>query len=222
MKTLAIIPARGGSKGVPRKNLVPVNGKPLLVWTIEAAIKAWTVNKVAVSTEDKEIAGIAKLYQVEVVKRPDELATDEASAESVLLHTLAHLKSAGYEPDLVVFLQCTSPLTTEDDIDNVVSALLDQRADSALSVVPFHYFLWNESGEGINHKRSCRPRRQDREPQYIETGGIYVMRTKGFLAVKHRFFGKTIVHVCGGPHMEIDDPFDLAMADALLREKENG
>ncbi len=225
MENLAIIPARGGSKSVPRKNLLPLAGKPLIASTIEAALQAATVSRVVVSTDDAEIAIVSEKHGAEVVWRPDEISGDRASSESALLHVLEHLKQReSYWPDLVVFLQCTSPLTTGEDIDGCVRKLLEEDADSCLSVAAFHSFLWrntpDNSAEGINHDKSFRPRRQEMEPQFRETGAVYVMRTEGFLAAKHRFFGKTVLYVVDGERcLEIDEPVDVEIAEVLLRQR---
>jgi N-acylneuraminate cytidylyltransferase len=226
MSNCAIIPARGGSKGIPRKNVRLLAGKPLVAHTIDHARQAQHVNRVVVSTDDPEIAAIAQQYGAEVVWRPAEISGDTASSESALLHALEHLRSTeGYEPDLLVFLQCTSPLTLPEDIDGTVQALLDENADSALAVTPFHYFLWrrDEKGDavGINHDKRVRPLRQQREPQYLETGAVYVMRTQGFWQAKHRFFGKTAMYVVPPERcLEIDEPVDFQIAEMLLQEQE--
>ncbi|BCW97597.1 MAG: transferase [Armatimonadota bacterium] len=225
MENLAIIPARGGSKSVPRKNLLPLAGKPLIASTIEAALQAETVSRVVVSTDDAEIAIVSEKHGAEVVWRPEEISGDRASSESALLHVLEHLdRHESYRPDLLVFLQCTSPLTTSDDIDGCVRKLLEENADSCLSVAAFHSFLWrnmpDNSAEGINHDKSFRPRRQEMEPQYRETGAVYVMRTEGFLAARHRFFGKTVLYVVDGERcLEIDEPVDVEIAEVLMRQR---
>ena len=225
MECLAIIPARGGSKGIPRKNILPLSGKPLIAYNIEQALRSVYVNRVVVSTDDAEIAGVARRYGAEMVWRPAEISGDSASSESALLHTLQFLQqSEGYQPDLLVFLQCTSPLTLAEDIDGAVQALLDEKADTALAVIPFHYFLWrqvdNTDAVGINHDKHVRPLRQEREPQYLETGAVYVMRAPRFLQVRHRFFGKTALYVMPAERrLEIDDPIDFQIAEALLQSK---
>jgi N-acylneuraminate cytidylyltransferase len=224
--TLTIIPARGGSKGIPRKNVLPVAGKPLLAWNIEAARAARRVDRVVVSTDDPEIAAVARRFGAEVVDRPAELSGDKASSEAALLHTLEHLEAAeGYRPDLVAFLQCTSPLTAPEDIDGTIEALERERADTALAVVPFHYFLWRPDGSGdgvgINHDKRVRPMRQDREAQYLESGALYVMKAAGFREARHRFFGKTALHEMPAERRwEIDDPVDLEIAEVLLRARD--
>ncbi len=225
MENLAIIPARGGSKSVPRKNLLPLAGKPLIAATIEAALQARTVSRVAVSTDDAEIAIVSEKHGAEVIWRPEEISGDRASSELALLHALEHLeRTESYRPDLLVFLQCTSPLTTGDDIDGCVQTLLDEQADSCLSVAAFHSFLWrvgpDGAAEGINHDKSYRPRRQEMEPQYRETGAVYVMRREGFLAARHRFFGRTVLYVVDGERcLEIDEPVDVEIAEVLMRQR---
>lgn len=224
MQTLAIIPARGGSKGILRKNIRILAGKPLIAHTIDCALQTKYLSRLIVSTDDPEIAKAAKEYRSEVVMRPAAISGDRASSESALLHVLDHLANTdAYEPDLVVFLQCTSPLTLPEDIDGTIQALLDENADSALAVTPFHYFLWNqnESGNavGINHDKRFRPLRQDRERQFLETGAVYVMRTQDFKETKHRFFGKTAIYVMPPERcLEIDDPVDFSIAEVLMRE----
>lgn len=223
-KCIAIIPARGGSKGIPRKNVLPLAGKPLIAHNIEQARAARFVDRVIVSTDDAEIGAVAHRYGAEVIWRPAEISGDRASSESALLHALEHLQeSEGYRPDLLVFLQCTSPLTIAADIDGTVQALLDVQADSALAVTPFHYFLWRQEGDdvvGINHDKRYRPLRQERPPQYLETGAVYVMRVPGFQAARHRFFGRTALYIQPAERRwEIDDPVDFQVAEVLLRQE---
>jgi N-acylneuraminate cytidylyltransferase len=220
----AIIPARGGSKGIVGKNLRVLGGRPLIAHTLLAARASRRVDKVVVSTDDPGIAEVSRLYGADLVSRPVELASDTATSESALLHALGTLAAErGYEPDLVVFLQCTSPLTLAEDIDATIAKLIDERADTALSVAPFHYFVWKlQGGEalGVNHDKRVRPRRQDREPEYLETGAVYAMRRTGFLSAQHRFFGKTVFYemplerVC-----EIDELVDLEVAELRLRQR---
>ena len=226
LETLVIIPARGGSKGIPRKNLQPLAGRPLLAHTIKHARQACNVSRIVVSTDDAQIAAISGQYGAEVVWRSAEISGDTAASELALLHVLEYLQQAeGYEPDLVVFLQCTSPLTLSEDIEGTIQVLLDEKADSALAVTPFHYFLWrrDKSGNavGINHDKAVRLMRQQREPQYRETGAVYVMRTQGFLQAKHRFFGSTAMYVMPLERcLEIDEPVDFRIAEVLMRDQQ--
>jgi len=219
---LAIIPARGGSKGIPRKNVLPLAGKPLIAYAIEAARESRHIDRVVVSTDDVEIGEVASQYGAEVVWRPAALASDIARSEDALLHVLEHLESTeSYAPELVVFLQCTSPLTTASDIDGTIDALLSNEADSALAVTDFHYFLWKKDGHGsavgVNHDKSARLMRQQREAEYLETGAVYVMKTSGFLSARHRFFGRTVIHATPVERrLEIDEPEDFRIAEERI------
>ena len=228
-ETLAIIPARGGSKGIPRKNVRPVGGLPLVGWTIEAARASGRVNRVVVSTDDPEIAEVSQRHGAEVVWRPSAISGDLASSEAALRHVLDHLRDTeGYVPELVVFLQCTSPLTAPEDIDGTIEALEREGADTALAAVPFHYFLWRRGDDdgdavGINHDKAVRLLRQQREPEHLETGAVYVMKTAGFLDAGHRFFGKTaLFEMPSERRWEVDDPVDLDVAEVLLRRRARG
>jgi len=225
-QVVALIPARGESKGVHRKNVRFLAGKPLIAHTIETALASRLVTRVVVTTDDPEIESISVRFGAEVIRRPSKISGDGASSESVLLHALDRLKSREkYSPDLVVFLQCTSPLTQAVDVDGTVQVLLDEGADSALAVTTFQRFLWRRVGRGavvgINYDKRGRLLRQQLEPQYIETGAVYAMRTKGFRKAKSRFFGKTAICVTPPERfLEIDDPVDFQVAEVLLREQQ--
>ena len=221
MLSCVIIPARGGSKGISRKNARLLAGKPLVAHTIEKARQARSVSRIVVSTDDPEIASVAEQYGAEAIWRPAEFNGDTVSSEAVLLHSLEYLQQTEkYKPDLIVFLQCTSPLTLPEDIDGTIQTLLSENADSALAVTPFHHFLWQRDGKGeavsINHDKYVRLLRQERKSQFLETGAVYVMRTEGFKTAKHRFFGKIAMYEMPRERcLGIDDPVARVVA-ALL------
>jgi N-acylneuraminate cytidylyltransferase len=155
--------------------------------------------------------------------RPAELATGTASSESALLHVLETLRAAGQTlPDWVVFQQCTSPFTRPEDIDGLLRHVQEANADSGFTAVRSHRFLWrvlqDGAAEGINHDKSVRPRRQDREPEFMENGAVYVMKTDGFLRHKHRFFGRTVLlEVPEYQGIEIDSEDDWLIAESIFR-----
>ena len=221
-KTIAIIPARGGSKGIPGKNIRPFSGKPLLAWTIEAAHAANSIDRVIVSTDDDAIEVVALAYGAEVVKRPLSLATDTASSESALLHVLQTIAKKGEAPPThLAFLQCTSPLTTATDIDGTMQLVQEEGFDTAVTMTPFHYFIWeqDENGNmhGINHEATRRLMRQEREPAYQEVGAVYAMRVDGFLQHEFRFFGRIGKYIVSPAYaVEIDNPDDWHTAEALM------
>ena len=220
---LVVIPARGGSKGVPGKNLAPVGGEPLVARAVQASVRAHRTTRVVVSTDDVRIMTAAGAAGAQVVRRPADIAGDTSSSESAVLHVLDELaRTEGTDPDVVVLVQCTSPFLTPEEIDGVVAAVLDDGADSALTAAPFHGFLWRADGRGtpsshgVNHDHAHRPRRQDRPEDLLETGAAYAMRTAGFRAAGHRFFGSVaLVRTDPARVLEIDEPDDLARARAL-------
>lgn len=220
MNTVAIIPARGGSKGVPRKNLCPLAGKPLIVHSILDAKEAKLIDRVYVSTDDSEIAGISKLYGAEVIQRPAELATDTASSEVALLHALTEIEQAGCFPELVVFLQCTSPIRTGGDIDGAIAQLMSENADSLLSVSPSHRFLWEQaegSAKSINYDYRQRPRRQDMSPQFVENGSLYIFKPWVLKSLGNRLGGKISLFIMSElASRDIDSVLDFEMVEFLL------
>lgn len=219
MSAYAFIPARGGSKGVPGKNLALVGGRPLVARAVDAAQAAQLVDLVVVSTDDPAIAEVARDAGALVVDRPSNLGVDTATSESALLHALDALNAAGRaDPDVTVLVQCTSPFTSAADISGVIAAI-EQGADCAFTGARTHAFHWHAGDGGatpVNHEASSRPRRQDRRAEYVETGGAYGMRTAGFRTAGHRFFGRVeVVEVSAAPVLEIDAPADLELARAL-------
>lgn len=223
MQPICIIPARGGSKGLPRKNVLPLCGRPLLAWTVLAAVEACGKDHVFVTTDDAEIAAIATQYGACAIERPADIACDTASSEAALLHALGVIAETRPLPDHFLFLQCTSPLTDAADLRAVLELVRCDGADTAFSATSSHRFLWRDGPggvEGINHDSRIRLRRQDREPEFAENGAIYAMHTAGFLEKKHRFFGKTLIHLMPEERSwEIDSPNDFAVATVLLRER---
>lgn len=237
---LAVIPARGGSKGVPAKNLAPVAGVPLVARAVRESLAARHVTAVVVSTDDEDIATAARAAGAEVVERPTEIAGDTATSEAAVLHAM-DVYEARYETevDVVLLVQCTSPFLSRDDVGGVAGAVAEDGADSALTVAPFHGFVWREgtndangtSGAnnaddpnnqatqgsyGVNHDKAHRPRRQDRPQDLLETGAAYAMAAPGFRTAKHRFFGRTdLIRTDPARTLEVDDPHDLARARAL-------
>ena len=197
MRVCAIIPARGGSKGVSRKNVRLLAGKPLIAHTIEHALGARFVTRVIVSTDDDEIASVSKEYGAEVVKRPAELATDTATSESALKHVLDHLRGVeGYTPDLVVFLQCTSPVRTSRDIDRAAQLLLDKGADSLVSVTPWHGLNWaceDREAKSVTFDYRHRPRRQDMRQEFRENGSIFIFKPWVLDQLDNRLGGEIVL-----------------------------
>jgi YrbI family 3-deoxy-D-manno-octulosonate 8-phosphate phosphatase len=226
-RVIAIIPARGGSKGVPGKNLRRVGGRSLVARAVDACRAARRIGEVYVSTDDAEIAASAEVAGAKVIMRPAELSDDTASSESALLHAIDQLIMVNEEPEVLAFVQCTSPFIAPDDLDRGIEMIIHDHADSVFSAVATYDFLWRGSGSfgvvtGQNHDPAVRPRRQEREPDFRETGAFYVMAAAGFRAARHRFFGRTaVVQVPELTAVDIDHLHDLALASALAQVMES-
>lgn len=218
-RCLCIIPARGGSKGVPGKNLRAVGGIPLVTRAIATARQARCAPRVVVSTDSERIAAEAQRGGAEVFSRPADLAGDTASSESALLHVLSTLHESGQPaPQILLFVQCTSPFLSAADIDGVHDLVASGQFDTAFTAARTHAFLWRLDGvaSGVNHDPTARLRRQDRPVEYVETGGAYAMGVPGFVAHRHRFFGRIGLHeVSALSAIEIDDEQDLLVAEAI-------
>lgn len=221
----AIIPARGGSKGIPHKNLQHVGGVSLIGRAVRASIGASRVKRVFVSTEDGEIAREARRFGAEIIDRPQELAGDDASSESALLHALDVLQSRGDTlPEILAFVQCTSPFVQACDVDGTLAALENATAAAcAVSARPFHGFLWRSNADGllsgVNHDGRLRRRRQDLPPEYLENGAVYALRTQAFRETRQRFCGPTTFYLMPPERsLEIDDIADLRAARMLASE----
>ncbi len=224
-QVVALIPARGGSKGVPGKNLRQIGGVPLLARTIRAARQAQLVADVYVSSDDAQLLELAECEGATAIQRPAELAGDTASSEVALLHALDWLSQRGCQPDAFAFLQCTSPFTTASHIDQVIASLRETGAAMAFSAVPWHGFLWGRDkdgwGVGVNHDANQpRQRRQDLSPCWLETGAIYVIRTGPFLEAGHRFVTPQLPVAVDQESLhawapEIDTTADLAVCEQL-------
>ncbi len=217
---IAIIPARGGSKGLKDKNVRLLCGLPLIAYSIQDALESQRVDQVFVSTDSPTIAAIAQDYGASIIERPPVLASDTATSESALLHALEHLENNGIWPGLVVFLQCTSPLRTGLDIDRAIAQIEQNNVDSLLSVSPSHSFLWHyQHGypQALNYDPTHRPRRQDLNPQYEENGSIYIFKP-WVLKQHHNRLGGKISLFCmeEAQRHQIDSHQDFEYVEFLM------
>jgi len=219
---LSVIPCRGGSKGIPRKNIRPVAGKPLLEHTVRASLDSEIVDRTIVSTDDATIASIAEDAGADVpFTRPAELATDNAAIEPVIRHAIDFLsKSEGVSYDTILLLQVTSPLRTASHIDEALTQYRESGADSLVAVYEDHSYRWTEQPDGatiVNYE--SRLRRQDKEPEYVESGAIYAVDVDRFVETGDLQSGKTTLFVLDSiSALDIDRPFELWLADKILTE----
>ncbi len=227
MRIHAIIPARGGSKAIPGKNVVDFLGYPLLSWTIDCARRCEDVEKVWVSTDDDAIADVARRYGALVIDRPDSLSGDTASSESALIHAASVISETnGSAPSHFLFLQLTSPLRETFEIEGAVATFKDEQLDSLFSAAPAEDFcLWNRCAgqlSSLNFDYTNRGRRQDRpdEDVWIETGSFYLTAIDGLVSTGNRLHGKIGMQpVETWKAFEIDSPAGLDLCRAIFSAK---
>lgn len=223
MNMAAVITARGGSKGIPRKNVIDIGGKPLIAWSIEAALNSKHFNKVYVTTDDKEIADVSKKFGAEIINRPEELARDETPSLPVLQHAVSFLEERGEKVDAVTLLQPTSPLRTSEDIDRAVELFIEKEPDSLTSVCEADTPYWmirikDSFTEPFMEDGKKFTRRQNLPKVYIYNGAIYITK-RAVLMEQNRIAGeKNIAYIMPKERSaDIDGPSDIALVGALMK-----
>jgi len=225
MSTVAFIPARGGSKGVPQKNIKMLAGKPLIAWSIEQALAADSIDRVIVSTDCHEIAEVSKTYGAEVpFLRPESISGDEATTESAMLHCCEYLKNKNEFPEMFVLIQATSPIRSEGQLDKAIEVFKQGVFDSLLSVTKSHRFTWRSKGNPVaSYDYKKRPRRQDineRDQEYLETGSFYITRTSKLIEFQNRLGGKIgLFETPEDESYEIDSLIDFLVCEEILKLK---
>ena len=217
---LAIIPARGGSKRIPGKNLSPVAGKPLLCHTLDHVLASKRVGRSIVSTDDPAIADVARNAGVEVVIRPAKISGDTATSESALIHVLDQEKK---DPGLVVFLQATSPVRRRFDIDRAIDQFEKEGVDSLFSACENNKLLWREGRTGpepVNYDYRSRKREQEFQTEYRENGSIYVFTPALLRKEKCRLGGKIGVYLMPEwASFQVDRPWEVRQIEWILQEQ---
>jgi len=224
---IAIIPARGGSKGLPGKNLRLLHNLPLIAHTIRAARRCKSIDKVIVTSDDDEILSVSRAVGALAIKRPDELATDEAPTDPALVHAVEVLENQGDIIDTVVLLQCTSPLRNEEDIESALVIFDISGADSLLSACENHSFFWKQDPDTkfctALYDYQHRPRRQDiadEDRWYRENGAIYIMKRDTLMNEHNRLGGKIAIYIMPEPFsVEIDTEFDFWLAEQIMESR---
>jgi CMP-N,N'-diacetyllegionaminic acid synthase len=214
MKIVTVILARGGSKGIPKKNIIPLNDKPLIYYTINASINS-KVNETWVCTDDEEIANVSKQYGANVLIRPKEISGDNDKSELALLYFLEHVKC-----DLLVFIQPTSPLVTSEYINNGINKMLyDENLCSVFSVCEEHWLpRWSTNREPINWDIDNRPMRQDVPLQYVENGAFYISKSKNIIENSLRYgFPVDYIIMNQADSLQVDTYDDLDIITKILR-----
>ncbi len=225
MTLVAFIPARGGSKGIPFKNVKGIAGKPLIAWSIEHALKAKQVDRVIVSTDCEKIAEIARNYGAEVpFLRPSSISGDTASTESAMLHCCDYLEASGELPEYFMLLQATSPIRSSGLLDEAFLFMKENSFDSLVSVSKSHRFTWkNLKYPSASYDFKKRPRRQDitkNDQEYLETGSFYITKTTSLIKSENRLCGRIgLFETQEDESFEIDSLVDFVICEELLKFK---
>ena len=216
----AFIPARGGSKGIPNKNIKEFAGKPLIVHSIEYALNCSQIDEVVVSTDDDKIIKIARKAGARIVNRPPELSTDSATTESAIHHFVNKFNK---KPDILVLLQPTSPFRPKGSLENAITHFTENGFDSLLSITPTHRFFWRVKEDQTTfaeYDYLNRPRRQDmklEDIRYMENGSLYIFTRKHFDKTGNRLGGKIgYVEWPVEYSIEIDTQLDFDMVEKLF------
>lgn len=218
---ISMIPARGLSKGISRKNIKLLADKPLIVYSIEDSLESKYVDRTIVFTEDDEIAKVSLSFGAEFYPEPYELAQDNILTELPMLDVLKQLEAEGYVPDYVVLLEPTGIFRRRFDVDKAIEKIIVENGDSLLSVYESNVFFWSRQGEPLNYDYRKRPQRQHKKWEFVENGSIFITRTNLLLREKCRLGGKILFYeMPQAISCEIDTPFDLLMAECKLRQKE--
>ncbi len=222
--TIAIIPARGGSKSIPCKNTVNVGGKPLIAWSIKKAKESRFIDDVFVSTDDKRIARISREHGAGLIARPASLAGDRSSSEAALLHAIDYIENVKkMKIDIVVFLQATSPVRERSDIDNAIKKFLKEKADSLFSCSKMKdYFIWARRASGfasITYDYHRRSPRQAIGERYLENGSIYIFKPELIRRRRNRLGGRIAVYEMPfWRSFQIDEKEDIGICEYYLKQ----
>jgi CMP-N,N'-diacetyllegionaminic acid synthase len=221
-RVVAVIPARGGSRGIPGKNLVDFCGKPLVAWSIEQARASRRIAETYVSSDSREILDVAERYGAVPIERPANLAADAATSESAWRHALDVIESTGPSVDLVAGLQPTSPVREPEDLDAAIEEVEANGYDSLLSCTQLaDYFIWarrHDGPESVNYDYRLRQPRQHIEPRYLENGSFYLFTPQILRTGDNRLGGRIGLFVMPKyKSFQIDEAADLAFVGAIMR-----
>jgi len=221
MKLISVILARGGSKGIPNKNLIDFCGKPLIQWTIDTC-KNSGIDSIWVSSDSEEILNTSKKLGVNIIKRPENFSSDEATSEIAWEHAIHEIEKKNVDFDWILAPQVTSPFTEKKDLKNAIKKIKSSQYDSLFSCSPVDDLLiWQYSDselKPLNYNSNKRKRRQENQKQFIENGAFYIFKKKLFLENKNRFSGRVgVVEMDKWKFHEIDEPVDLPVCSALMK-----
>lgn len=223
-KFIAIILARGGSKGIKNKNLTKVGNKPLLYWSLEHCKKSKKISNYWVSSDSKKILNYAKIQGANIIKRPKKLSTDKASSEEGWLHAIKEIKKKGHKFTEILAIQATSPLRSNNDFDNAIKKYVKNRYDSLFSALPIRdHFIWKLSNKKLiaNYDYRKRKPRQKILEKYLENGSFFIFNVNKFKKYKCRFFERIGVFIQKKINsFQIDEIEDIEILNSLIKKDE--
>lgn len=222
---VAIIPARGGSKGIPKKNIIDVAGKPLIQWSIEQALASDFIQDVYVSSDCEEILAVAEKCGAIGIKRPDELSGDTASSESAWIHAVQTVcERREKAPDYYLGMQATSPIRESEDVDKAFEVFFEEKLDSLFASCIVHdFFYWERDEQGklysSNYDYKNRRRRQKIKPRYLENGSFYIFSKEILEKEDNRLGGNIGTYIMEDyKKFQIDEPMDLKICEAIIKQ----
>lgn len=223
MKCVAIILARGGSKGIKNKNLIEINKKPLIGWTIEHAINCKNLSHVFVSSDSEKILNCAEKFGSKTIKRPSKISSDTSTSELGWLHALNHIEEKlKFSPDIILGPQVTSPIRKHDDFSNAINYFIKNEYDSLLTVnIMKDFFIWEKlknNYNSVNYDFKNRPRRQLIKEKFHENGSFYLFKPEILKKHKNRLGGKIGIYIMDKlQQYQIDEPDDIKTCEFILR-----
>ena len=221
MSIIAIIPARGGSKGIPHKNVTTVAGRPLIEWSIKHCLNAQKIDAVYVSSDSSEILEVSKAAGADCIVRPKDISGDTASSESAWIHAITHIKNQNIQLEKIVGIQATSPIRDSEDLDKAIQYFEQNNLDSLFSsnMIEDHN-IWRMDGEVFisdNYDYKKRWRRQDIQPKYLENGNFYIFTPEGIINSNNRLSGKIGTYVMDKhKSFQIDEQIDIDICTAMI------
>ena len=222
MKNIAIIPARGGSKGIPNKNLIVINGRPLIEWSIRHAISSKLIDEVWVSSDSEKILQFSKSVGAKIIDRPLNISGDEASSESVWIHAIKNIQKDD-DIGLIIAMQATSPIRNKNDLDSAIIKFKENKLDSLFScniLDDMNYWCLDKNRKlySANYDYKDRKRRQDIDEKFLENGSFYVFTPQGILHSENRLHGNIGCYIMEKRTMfQIDEMEDVEICESIMK-----
>jgi len=222
-KVIAVIPARGGSKGIPGKNLIPINGRPLIAWSIDHALSSILVDEVWVSSDSQEILDYSESVGAKTIIRPTDISGDKATSESAWIHATKQIQKIDKNIELIIGMQATSPIRNQKDMDNAIEQYRKEGLTTLFSgniLDDMNYWSIDKNGSfySVNYDYKDRKRRQELQEKFLENGSFYIFTPEGIISNNNRLHGKIGCYVMSKSTMfQIDELEDVSICEAIMK-----